>query len=117
MNASLLTDSIDIMEETRVKVSTGWKDDCVELALWVPASLWCGEGNIDIFQCLPKKRTSRDICIEVWPDINLACKKLLVRVYRAGCDIWVYRIHDVMPQVFIKTGLDSYYMIWSLIDD
>ena len=120
INTAFLTDSIDILQETKVKSPTGWIEDCIEIHSWVPASLGCWQGEIEIFSCLPKKRQGRDLCVEIGTEIELACfnKDIIIRVYRNGCDIWLYRVHDIIPVRFIsQDSLYSYHMVATQISD
>lgn len=119
INTDLLCDSIDILEEGIVATDTGFINDCAVIHENIPALLWCGEGNLEIFSCLPKKRTTRDLCVEIAPDIQLACfdKQFIIKVTRNGCDIGTYRVFDVIPQRLIATkSLYSYHLIATQID-
>ena len=119
INSLFLQDRIHIFREWKTKTDTGWVNWCTQIHADIPASLWCAEWKVDIFACLPKKRIGREICAEIRPDIVLDCfdKDIIIEVFRNECNIWRYRIYDVIPNKLLATGaLYSYHLIWMQIN-
>ena len=118
INPAFLIDSIDIYEEIQQDTGTEYIETCSLIHENVPASLWCWEGQVEILSCLPEKRIWRDICVEIAPNITLACfnAQYIIEITRGGCNIWKYRVHDVIPDVTISQGLHSYHLIATQID-
>ena len=120
INTAFLTDSIDILQEWEELVCNEWVSNLSEIHSWVPASLGCMKWAVDIFSCWARKVENQEGCVEIAPEIELACfnKDIIIRIYRYGCDIWLYRVERIQPVKFISQDeLYSYHMYVTQISD
>ena len=99
INPLLLIDTINIYEETVVKSTLAKKAWCEVLVYSdIPALIWCWKTELEKPSCAIEKNLKYKMCVEIAP-WTLTCynKKYIIQIIRNNCDLWKFRVQDIIP--------------------